>query len=189
VPADLLAVILEFFLDLCDEGQASALAFFWPQVCHVHLQMLPAADTRQLVRVETVEDFLLTVATRHSVNLALSLKWGLTADLEESLGEAHCRPDARRRRFAVLRFTCELESLLFDFDGGWGASGMFAPGQHQAVLLRDAVAALQLRRRFGARYLTRRFNEDFTPGTDGDWKERVPEAGRPCRVLLQQIDI
>lgn len=105
----MLATILEFFVDLCESGQIGALAFFWPQICHIHMQMLPPTDTKQLIRVEMIEDFLLTVATRYSVNLALSLSWGLTADLEESLGEAHCHPAARRRRFAVLRFVSELE--------------------------------------------------------------------------------
>ena len=96
--ADMLAVILEFFLELCDEGQAGALAFFCPQVCHVHLQMLPATGARQLARAEMVEDFLLTVSARHSVSLALGLSWGLAADLEESLGEGgNCMPKLGRR--------------------------------------------------------------------------------------------
>ena len=156
--ADMLAVILEFFLELCDEGQAGALAFFCPQVCHVHLQMLPATGARQLARAEMVEDFLLTVSARHSVSLALGLSWGLAADLEESLGEGRCGAAARRRRFTFPRFACELESVLFGFDGRWGGSGggrMLVLGQHQAVLLCDAVAQLQLRRRFAPGRLTR----------------------------------
>mmetsp|Transcript_24443 Transcript_24443/g.43807 ORF Transcript_24443/g.43807 Transcript_24443/m.43807 type:complete len:1643 (+) Transcript_24443:86-5014(+) len=158
--ADMLAAILEFFLDLCDEGQMDAVAFFWPQLCHIHMQMLPPRDTEEMIRVELMEDFLLTVATRYSVHLALGLVWGLTADLEESLGSSNCNPLSRRRRFAILRFVSELESLLFDFDGGWGGGGvslhgMLSPSQHQAALLRDAMCLLQLRRRFGSHYLTR----------------------------------
>eukprot|EP00580_Thalassiosira_gravida_P016953 CAMPEP_0201665478 /NCGR_PEP_ID=MMETSP0494-20130426/6608_1 /ASSEMBLY_ACC=CAM_ASM_000839 /TAXON_ID=420259 /ORGANISM="Thalassiosira gravida, Strain GMp14c1" /LENGTH=1606 /DNA_ID=CAMNT_0048144447 /DNA_START=213 /DNA_END=5033 /DNA_ORIENTATION=+ len=158
--ADMLAAILEFFLDLCDEGQMDSVEFFWPQLCHVHMQMLPPRDTEEMIRVELMEDFLLTVATRYSVHLALALVWGCTADLEESLGASNCNPLSRRRRFAVLRFVSELESLLFDFDGGWGGGGvslhgMLSPPQRQAALLRDAMSLLQLRRRFGSHYLTR----------------------------------
>lgn len=158
--ADMLAAILEFFLDLCDEGQIDAVAFFWPQLCTIHMQMLPPRDTEEMIRVELMEDFLLTVATRYSVHLALDLVWGLTADLEESLGSSNCNSLSRRRRFAVLRFVSELESLLFDFEGGWGGGrlslqGMLSPSQHQAALLRDAMSLLQLRRKFGSHYLTR----------------------------------
>lgn len=156
----MLAAILEFFLDLCDEGQLEAVAFFWPQLCHIHMQMLPPRDTDEMVRVELMEDFLLTVSTHYSVHLALELVWGLTADLEESLGSSNCHALNRRRRFAVLRFVSELESILFDFDGGWGGgsislNGMLAPSQHQAALLKDAMSLLQLHRRFGSHYLTK----------------------------------
>ena len=158
--ADMLAAILEFFLDLCDEGQLEAVAFFWPQLCHIHMQMLPPMDTEELTRVELMEDFLLTVATRYSVHLALDLVWGLIADLEESLGSSNCHAASRRRRFAVLRFVSELESLLFGFEGGWGGGGvslhgMLSPSQHQSVLIRDAMSLLQLQRRFGSHFLTR----------------------------------
>jgi hypothetical protein len=157
---DMLAAILEFFLDLCDEGQLEAMAFFWPQLCHIHMQMLPPLDTVELIRVELMEDFLLTVATRYSVHLALDLVWGLVADLEESLSSSTCSSFSRRRRFAVLRFVSELESLLFDFEGGWGGGGvslhgMLSPSEHQSILLRDAMSMLQLHRRFGSHYLTR----------------------------------
>ena len=157
---DMLAAILEFFLDLCDEGQLEAMSFFWPQLCHIHMQMLPPRDTDELIRVELMEDFLLTVATRYSVHLALDLVWGLIADLEESLSSVTCNSFSRRRRFAVLRFVSELESLLFDFEGGWGGGGvslhgMLSPSEHQSVLLRDAMSMLQLHRRFGSHYLTR----------------------------------
>jgi hypothetical protein len=157
---DMLAAILEFFLDLCDEGQLEAMAFFWPQLCHIHMQMLPPRDTVELIRVELMEDFLLTVATRYSVHLALDLVWGLIADLEESLSSSTCNSFSRKRRFAVLRFISELESLLFDFEGGWGGGsvslhGMLSPSEQQSVLLRDAMSMLQLHRRFGSHYLTR----------------------------------
>ena len=158
--ADMLAAILEFFLDLCDEGQLDTVAFVWPQLCHIHMQMLPPRDTEEMIRVELMEDFLLTVATRHSVHLALNLVWGLTADLEESLGSLNCNSLSRRRRFAILRFVSELESLLFDFEGGWGGGGvslhgMLSPSQDQAAFLSDAMSLLQLRRRFGSHHLTR----------------------------------
>ena len=39
------------------------------------------------------------------------------SDLEESLGTPNeASGSCRRRRFAVMRFICELESLLFDFE-------------------------------------------------------------------------
>lgn len=158
--SDMLAAILEFFLDLCDEGQLEAVSFFWPQLCHIHMQMLPPRGVEEMVRVELMEDFLLTVATRYSVHLALDLVWGLTADLEESLSSSNCHPTSRLRRFAVLRFVSELESLLFDFEGGWGGggvslNGMLSPSDHQAAQLRGAMSILQLYRRFGSHYLTR----------------------------------
>lgn len=158
--SDMLAAILEFFLDLCDEGQLEAVSFFWPQLCHIHMQMLPPRGVEEMIRVELMEDFLLTVSTRYSVHLALDLVWGLTADLEESLSSSNCHPASRLRRFAVLRFVSELESLLFDFDGGWGGggvslNGMLAPSDHQAGQVRGAMSLLQLYRRFGSHYLTR----------------------------------
>mmetsp|Transcript_23838 Transcript_23838/g.39287 ORF Transcript_23838/g.39287 Transcript_23838/m.39287 type:complete len:1739 (-) Transcript_23838:1111-6327(-) len=158
--SDMLAAILEFFLDLCDEGQLEAVSFFWPQLCHIHMQMLPPRGVEEMIRVELMEDFLLTVATRYSVHLALDLVWGLTADLEESLSSSNCHPTSRLRRFAVLRFVSELESLLFDFEGGWGGggvslNGMLSPSDHQAGQLRGAMSVLQLYRRFGSHYLTR----------------------------------
>jgi len=158
--SDMLAAILEFFLDLCDEGQLEAVSFFWPQLCHIHMQMLPPRGVEEMIRVELMEDFLLTVATRYSVHLALDLVWGLTADLEESLSSSNCHPTSRLRRFAVLRFVSELESLLFDFEGGWGGggvslNGMLSPSDHQAGQLRSAMSILQLYRRFGSHYLTR----------------------------------
>jgi len=158
--SDMLAAILEFFLDLCDEGQLEAVSFFWPQLCHIHMQMLPPRGVEEMIRVELMEDFLLTVATRYSVHLALDLVWGLTADLEESLSSSNCHPTSRLRRFAVLRFVSELESLLFDFEGGWGGggvslNGMMSPSDHQAGQLRGAMSILQLYRRFGSHYLTR----------------------------------
>lgn len=157
---EMLGCILEFFLDLCDEGEMQSVAFFWPQLRSIHLRMLPPVDADALVRVELVEDFLLTVSTRYSVHLSLELVWSCIADLEESLVNPACSSGCRRRRFAVLRFVCELESLLFDFDGGWGGGsvslrGMLAPSQHQAALIRDAVAILQLHRRFSSHHLTR----------------------------------
>ena len=158
--SDMLAAILEFFLDLCDEGQLEAVSFFWPQLCHIHMQMLPPRGVEEMIRVELMEDFLLTVATRYSVHLALDLVWGLTADLEESLSSSNCHPTSRLRRFAVLRFVSELESLLFDFEDGWGGggvslNGMLSPSDHQAGQLRGAMSIVQLYRRFGSHYLTR----------------------------------
>jgi hypothetical protein len=159
--ADMLVAILEFFLDLCEQGQIDAVSFFWPQLCHIHMQMLPPRDTEEMIRVELMEDFLLTVSIRYSVHLALNLVWGLTADLEEGLGSSTSSTSVTRRRsFAILRFVSELESLLFDFEGGWGGGGvslrsMLAPTQHQATLLRDAMSLVQLRRRFGSQFLTR----------------------------------
>lgn len=164
--ADMLSAILEFFLDLCAQGQIDSVAFYWPQLCHIHRQMLPPRDFEELIRVELVEDFLITVSTRYSVHLALDLTWSLMADLEESLGSSsHCHYHTRGRRYAVLRFVSELESLLYDFDGGWGGGsvslrGMLSPSQHQAALLRDSMSLLQVWRRFGSHFLSRSVRRD-----------------------------
>ena len=146
--ADMLSYILEFFLDLCQEGELTSVAFFWPQLQCIHLRMLPPENAQQLKKVELMEDFLLTVSTKYSVHLALELVWGYSADLEESLYNANCSPAGRRRRFSVLRFVCELESLLFDFEHGWGGGSvalknMLTPSPHQVTLLRLAMLQLQ----------------------------------------------
>ncbi len=158
---EMLSCILEFFLDLCEQGELSSVAFFWTQICQIHMQMLPPTDTESLIRIELVEDFLITVCVKHSVHLALELVWSCLADLEESVG-AETAPSAscRRRRFAMLRFVCELESLLFDIEGGWGGGsvclrGMLSPSEQQAALIKDAMDVLQLHRRFSSHHLTR----------------------------------
>lgn len=147
--------ILDFFLDLCDEGDLSSVAFFWPQLQCLHLRMLPPIDSNELIRVELMEDFLLTVALRHSVQLSLEIVWGYVADLEDSLFHSNVAPQTRRRRFSVLRFVCELESLLFDFKGGWGGGtvslrNMLTPSPHQVELLSDAMSQLSDYRRGAA---------------------------------------
>jgi len=159
--SEMLACILEFLLDICEEGNLSPIAFFWPQLCQIHMQMLPPTDSESLARVELFEDFLLTVCVKYSVHLSLELVWRCVADLEESLdptitGSAACQ----RRRFALLRFVCELESLLFGFDGGWGGGtvslrGMLIPSDHQEMLIKDTFGILQLHRRCSSHHLTR----------------------------------
>lgn len=148
---DLLVCILDFLLDLCAQGETAAVAFFWPQLCHLHLRMLPPETAAQVIRVDLMEDFLLTVAARYSIQLALELVWSHTADLEESLESssvAEMNTACRKRRFAVLRFVCELESLLFDFDGGWGGGSvalgrMLSPTGHQVDLLKEQMQKIQ----------------------------------------------
>lgn len=144
--------ILDFFLDLCDEGDLSSVAFFWPQLQCLHLQLLPPKDCQELLRVELMEDFLLTVAVKHSVQLSLEIVWGYVADLEDSLFHTSISPSTRCRRFSVLRFVCELESLLFDFQDGWGGGSvslrnMLTPSPHQVVMLRDGMMSLSTSRR------------------------------------------
>ncbi len=141
---ELLQCILEFFLDLLDEGELQSVAFFWPQLLNIHLQMLPASDSASLRRVELVEDFLLTVATQHSVQLAVELIWSHTADLEDSKTLSYCA----KRRYAVLRFLCELESLLFDFEMGWGGGSVtigkfLGPSTHQIAILKSGIRLIQ----------------------------------------------
>lgn len=142
---ELLQCILEFYLDLCEEGtELPTLAFFWPQISNIHLQMLPPTDAASLQRVELMEDFLLTVASKFSIHLAIELVWSHTADLEDSRTLPYCA----KRQFAVLRFLCELESLLFDFDGGWGGGsvtvGQFlSPSNHQIDLLKSSMGRIQ----------------------------------------------
>jgi len=144
----MLLCILDFLLDLCEEGEISTVAFFWPQICHIHLRMLPPDDAVAVARVDLMEDFLLTVASRYSVHLALELVWSHTADLEESMNNPFCSTSCRKRRFAVLRFVCELESILFDFDGGWGGGSvslgrMLSPTGHQVHLLKEQMQQIQ----------------------------------------------
>lgn len=158
---EMLSCALEFFLDLCEQGEILSVAFFWPQICHIHLQMLPATDSESLARIELVEDFLLTVSVRYSVHLALELVWGCLADLEESLGSGiTTNALCRRRRFHLIRFICELESLIFDLDGGWGAGGCslrgaFLPNDDQALLIKTAFGLLQMHRTFSSHHLSR----------------------------------
>ena len=159
---DMLSYILEFFLDLCEEGELSSVAFFWPQLQCIHLRMLPPQDAQELARVELMEDFLMTVSIQYSVQLGLELVWGHTADLEESLYNTNCSPNCRGRRFSVLRFVCELESLLFDFEHGWGGGSvslrnMLKASPHQITLLRLAMTQLQeCRQRIGLSRSVRR---------------------------------
>ena len=94
--------------DLCEQGELSSVAFFWTQICQIHMQMLPPTDTESLIRIELMEDFLITVCVKHSVQLALELVWSCVADVEESFGaETMACASSRRRRFAMLRFLCK----------------------------------------------------------------------------------
>ena len=159
--ADMLSCVLEYFLDLIEQGDLTSIAFFWPQLCQIHMQMLPPSDATALIRVELMEDFLLTVCSKHSVHLSLELVWSCIADLEDSLSNFSAAGAACQRRcYALLRFVCELESVLFDFDGGWGGGsvslrGMLAPSDDQTILIKEAMGVLQMHRRFSSHHLTR----------------------------------
>ncbi|GKY97850.1 hypothetical protein MPSEU_000742900 [Mayamaea pseudoterrestris] len=157
---EVLTCILDFFLDLNEDEEMSSVAFFWQQLCQIHLRMLPAENAADLVRIELMEDFLLTVACKYSVHLALELTWSHTADLEDSLStNTSTLPSStyKRRRFAIMRFLCELESLLFDavdrFGSGTVALGkMFAPTVDQMERMRKAMFQIQdTRERSGCR--------------------------------------
>lgn len=158
---DMFICLLEFLLDLCEGGELASVAAFWPQLCHIHLRMLPCKNIAELQRVELLEDFLLTVSTKFSIHLALDLVWSHTADLEESLVNIKdCSPTCRRRRYAVLRFVCELESLLFGKVGGWGSGSvslgkMFAPSDHQNALIKLYMENVQEFRKETPQFLTR----------------------------------
>jgi len=152
VSTELLQCILEFFLDLVvEEGELNTLAFFWPQISNIHLQMLPPKDTLSLQKIELLEDFLLTVASKYSVHLAIELVWSHTADLEDALSGSYNGSTTTfcgQRQSAVLRFLCELESLLFDFDKGWGGGSVtvghfMAPSDHQIELLKSSIERIQ----------------------------------------------
>ena len=169
----MLQCLLEFFLDLCHDGELSSVAFFWPQLCHIHLCMLPPEDALAVARVDLMEDFLLTVASQYSIHLALELLWSHSADLEESLNFGQSAsssssssatsssaslhhpattPACRARRFAVLRFVCELESYLFGHDDGWGGGSvtlgkMLSPTNDQVRMLKASIAQIQDYRR------------------------------------------
>jgi hypothetical protein len=196
---EMLQCLLEFLLDLAMEGELNALAFFWPQLCFIHLRMLPPENAAELARVELVEDFLLTIATRHSIHLAIELIWSHSADLEDanvacggllggpnssssssviggsssgagadgSSGEdaTLITPACRKRRFAVLRFLCELESLLFGFEHGWGAGSMcvgtmMIPSPHQTQMLREGMLQVQQYRQTNPDQLSRSVRRD-----------------------------
>jgi len=183
---DMLACILEFILDLCEEGELSSVAFFWPQLCHIHLRMLPPSNAAEQRRVDLVEDFLLTVASRFSIHLALELVWSHTADLEESLSATPCSAACRRRRFAVLRFVCELESLLFDFDGGWGGGSvslgnMLAPAGHQMNLMKGIMKQIQELRKKVPEWLTRSARLDMLSASKFD---RPPKEAAEARLRI-----
>jgi hypothetical protein len=149
---ELLQCILEFFLDLVQEGELSTLAFFWPQISNIHLQMLPPQDTTSLQKIELLEDFLLTVGSKYSVHLAIELVWSHVADLEDALsGNHNTTATCGLRKSAVLRFLCELESLLFDFDTGWGGGSVtlgqyLSPSNHQIDLLKASMDRIQMYR-------------------------------------------
>lgn len=156
---ELLTCILEFFLDLAEEDELPAVAFFWPQLCHLHLRMLPATDVAELERLELFEDFLLTIATRHSIQLAIELIWSHTADLEDASSPTSL-PCCTMRRGAVVRFLCELESLLFDFESGWGGGSVtvgsiLSPSPHQVRLLGNCMQDIQIYRRQNTSQLSR----------------------------------
>jgi hypothetical protein len=185
---DMLACILEFLLDLCEEDELNSVAFFWPQLCHIHLRMLPPKNSAEQRRVDLVEDFLLTVATRYSVHLALELVWSHTADLEESLGTAPCPVSCRRRRYAVLRFVCELESLLFDFDGGWGGGSvslgkMLAATGDQMNLLKEMMKQVQELRKNVPEWLTRSARIDMLSNSNASLNGDV---ARPTGAAVQE---
>lgn len=163
---DLFICLLEFLLDLCEDGELASVAAFWPQLCHIHLRMLPVDNIAQLHRVDLLEDFLLTVATRYSVHLALDLIWSHTADLEESLVSNTCSPKCRRRRYAVMRFVCELESSLFGYSGGWGGGSVslrkvLKASPHQDELIKQYMAGIQEMRKSVPHMLTRSVRMDF----------------------------
>ena len=98
---DLLQCILEFYLDLGEEGKEfPTLAFFWPQISNIHLHVLPPTYTASLQRME---NFLLTLVSKYSIHFAIGIVWSYSADLEDRPSFGRCSI----RQFAVLRFLCE----------------------------------------------------------------------------------
>lgn len=158
---DMFICLLEFLLDLCEGGELASVAAFWPQLCHIHLRMLPADNIAELQRIELLEDFLLTVSVKYSIHLALDLIWSHTADLEDSLVLiANCSTACRKRRYSVLRFVCELESLLFGKPNGWGGGSvalgkLFTPSNHQDALIKLYMQGIQDFRKEVPQFLTR----------------------------------
>jgi len=192
---EMLAYLLEFFLDLVDEGELSSVAFFWPQLQCIHLRMLPPGNSHELARVELMEDFLMTVCCKHSVQLAIELIWGYVADLEESLTNATCGAACRKRRFAVMRFLCELESLLFDFEEGWGGGsvslrGMLVPSKQQVALLREAIETLQKQRksRFASPCLSRSVRMDKLMEKSAKFTKPPGEAAKEALRIARNAD-
>lgn len=186
---DMFICLLEFLLDLCEGGELASVAAFWPQLCHIHLRMLPAGNIAELQRIELLEDFLMTVSVRYSIHLAMDLIWSHTADLEESLVTiANCSPTCRRRRYAVLRFVCELESLLFGKPNGWGGGSvslgrLLTASDHQDALIKLYMEENQKFRKEVPQYLTRSIRMEILSHTkfEKDPEEAVQEAMRIAR--------
>jgi hypothetical protein len=115
--------------------------------------------------------------------------WGYSADLEDSLYNPNCLPAGRRRRFSVLRFVCELESLLFDFEHGWGGGSvalknMIQPSPHQVTLLRFNMLQLQrVRQEEGLPFLSQSVRRDKLQNSKFDLppEEAAQEALRIAR--------
>ncbi|OEU15887.1 hypothetical protein FRACYDRAFT_149073, partial [Fragilariopsis cylindrus CCMP1102] len=113
--------------------------------------MLPPKDTLSLQKVELLEDFLLTIASKYSVHLGIELVWSHTADLQDALSGNYIGSTTTycgQRKSAVIRFLCELESLLFDFDTGWGGGSVtvgqyMSPSNHQIELLKSSIGRIQ----------------------------------------------
>lgn len=137
---EMVKCILDFLVELCTKEGVGSVAFFWPQICHIHLCMLPARDDADNQRIDLMEEFIWTLCSRFSVHLALELVWSHTADLEESLSTAPCSDACRARSFAILKFLCVLESRMLSTNDAWcGKSNvlgkMLLPTKDQARVL------------------------------------------------------
>ena len=184
-----LQCVLDFLLELCAEDELQTVAFFWPQLCHIHLRMLPPEHAAAVARVELMEDFLLTVCRRYSIHLALQLIWTHTADLEESLlTTMTASVPCRRRRFAVCRFVCELESLLFEFEDGWGGGSvslgrLLSPTGHQVQLLKEQMQQIQALRRAQPLRLVRSARLELLSSSQQQ-QERTPEEAAQEKLRI-----
>ena len=94
----LFRALVAFLLSLSVDSLPQ-LSKFHVQIKQIHMSLIPASTVSGLLKLDIMEDFLLSLSTRH-VNLALDLVWSLQGELEtpRTLKDYH-----------VIRFIREIE--------------------------------------------------------------------------------
>ena len=153
-----LQTVLEYFLDLCKEKSGlEILSLFWGQIMQIHLAMLPVVDVDKFIRTDILEDFLITVSTKFSMQLGLELVWFLTANL--NWGGACTLLDSH-----IIRFLVELESSFQGEPWGLGGNSLqhrFRPSYHQEILVKNLLKTLRDQRGHLNMYLSTSVRRDI----------------------------